>query len=245
MRVENRLRKELKEIKFQKKGISNNYQILEVHLNELIANTDFQNYEDILIFRSDLIKEIKASKKEGLLNEQDLSSIPSNIVNIFTSLGKSAWDTMFIGIYKGIAKDLGFKTDTFLFRVVVEGLQSMSWSEIIKVISGDCRLATTKLVESLTKGLVGLIGNKIMPGGAGYDIIRRTLMDQFFDNSQVNSILEDAMAPYVCEYLKKWISNAEDKGSKLKKQKQNKSDSESTQSKPTVVASAKKAIGLS
>lgn len=244
MVVENILSRELKQIKFKKNILTESKNIIEARLKQLVNETDFENVDDIFIFRAALIQEIKILSENGLLNEQDFGSVSSGIKDILSSIGKAAWDTMFIGIYKGIAKDLGFDTDTFLFRVVVEGLQSMTWNDILKVIGGDCRVATVKLVESLVKGLSSHIGNKVMPGGAGYDIIRRTLMDQFFKSETINSTLEDAMAPYVCDYLKKWIKNAEDKGSKLKKKKQSKSDSGSSQSQPDVLGSAKKAIGL-
>ena len=175
---------------------------------------------------------------DGLLNEENLDSISTNIANILYSIGKSAWDTMFIGIYKGIAKDLGFNPDSLLFRMVVEGFQSMTWGEITKVLAGDCRIATVKLVESIIKGYVSYIGKKTLPGGAGYDIIRRALLDQIFESESIKSGLEDAMAPYVCDYLKRWISNAEDKGATLKNKKQN------SENKPNVLGSAKKVIGL-
>ena len=52
MRIQNKLRKELKIIKENKLKF-------EKKLIKLHNDTDFNNYEDILIFRSDLIKELR------------------------------------------------------------------------------------------------------------------------------------------------------------------------------------------
>ena len=82
MRIQNKLRKELKIIKENKLKF-------EKKLIKLHNDTDFNNYEDILIFRSDLIKELRLLEHDGLLNEENLDSISTNIANILYSIGVS------------------------------------------------------------------------------------------------------------------------------------------------------------
>jgi hypothetical protein len=250
MNIESSLRKQLSEIKIKKDSLVSEQKYIERRFSNLLESYDLSNQKDFIIFRSELIKEIRNLKENGLLNEQtDMGNILGNLGYLGKRIGKSVWDRLFIGFYKDIAKNLGFDTNTFLFNTIVEGFQMLEWGDIIKILGGDCDLLTVKLTSAIMSGLSKKIADKMNMAGPGHDILRMALIQGISDdpNSPVGKIVQQNLSPLVCKQLENWLGKVESKGEQLKKAEQTKKGEPSTntkQSTPDVLGSVKKAIGL-
>ena len=250
MSLEHSLRKKLSEIKDKKNTLISEQKYIESRLQNLIESYDFSKKNHLIIFRSELIKEIRNLKENGLLNEDtDASGIMGNLGYLGKKLGKAVWDRMFIGFYKEIAKNMGFDTNSFLFNTIVEGFQLLEWGDIIKIIGGDCDLLTRKLTSALLSGLSKKIANKMNMAGPGYDVIRMALVQGLSDDpdSPVGKLVQEKLSPIVCKELEKWLGKVESKGEQLKKAEESKQGEKNTstkQSTPDVMALARQAIGL-
>jgi hypothetical protein len=250
MNLESSLRIQLSEIKEKKKSLISEQKYIESKLKKLLESYDLSKQKDLIIFSSELIKEIRNLKENGLINEQtDMSNILGNIGYMGKRLGKAVWDRIFIGFYKDIAKNLGFDTDSFLFNTIVEGFQMLEWSDIIKILGGDCDLLTVKLTAALLSGISRKISNKMNVSGPGNDIIRMAIVQSLSDdpNSPVGKIVQEKLSPLVCKQLESWLGKVQSKGEQLKKAEQSKKGEPSTntkQSTPDVMGGLKQAIGL-
>jgi|LakMenE18May11ns_1017448.scaffolds.fasta_scaffold9957705_14 hypothetical protein len=250
MSLEISLKQKLGDIKNKKNQVISEGKYTINRFSKIFEDVNLDNNDDLLILRANLIKEFKTLYKNHLLNENvDMSSIGSSIGYLAKKLSKSVWDRMFIGLYKEMAKSLGFNPESVMFTVVVEGFQMMEWGDIIKVLGGDCDLLTRKLTSAILSGLTKKISDKMQLAGAGYDIIRIALVQGLTDDpdSPVGKMVQQNLSPVVCKKMEEWLGKVEKKGEQIQKDKESSKKEPSTpttKSTPDVFAQAKKATGL-
>ena len=250
MSLEISLKHQLKEIKNRKNTLISESIYIQKRIKVLFENTDFNNQNDIIILRSELIKEMKTLRKNGLLTENqniDMSGVLGGLGYLGKNIGKSLWDSFFKRVYRNIAEELGFDSNSFMFNVIVDTIQFTEWNDILKIIGGDCDLLTRKLSTGIISGLRGKIQDKMGIGGTGNQIIGNTLTHMLVDdpNSDIAKFIQKNISPIVCKKLEEWTGKVVKKGEEVKKEVEGQKKSQpSDENKPSFLDSARQAIGL-
>lgn len=248
MNLESNIKYQLNEIKERKNTLISESKYVLHRLENLIENTDFNNKTDILIFRGELIKEMRILRENNLLNEQpDMSGLGIGLGFLAKKVGKSLWDMMFKKFYAQIAESLGFDSNSFMFKVIVNAIQFMEWSDMSKILGGDCDLLVRKLSTAIISSIREKIQARIGMGGTGNELIGMTLTQAFVDdeNSAVAKAIQQNISPIVCRKMEEWLGKAEQKGLQAKKEAEGTKKSEpSAESKPGFMETGKATMGL-
>lgn len=248
MNLEKLVKNQLSEVKDKKNSLISESKYVLHRVETLVENTDFNNKTDILIFRGEFIKEMRILRENNLLNEQpDMSGLSAGLSFLGRKIGKSLWDMMFKKFYAQIAESLGFDSNSFMFKVIVNAIQFMEWSDMGKILGGDCDLLVRKLSTAILASIEEKIRARMNMGGTGNDIIGNTLMQAFVDdeNSTVAKAIQQNISPIVCRKMEEWLGKAEQKGLQAKQEAEGAKKAEpSDESKPGFMDATMKTMGL-
>ena len=248
MNLEKLVKNQLSEVKDKKSSlISENKYVLH-KVEKLIENTDFNNKTDVIIFRGEFIKEMRILRENNLLSEQpDMGNLSAGLGFLAKKVGKSLWDMMFKKFYAQIAESLGFDSNSFMFKVIVNAIQFMEWSDMGKILGGDCDLLVRKISTAIISSIREKIGARIGMGGTGNELIGMTLTQAFVDdeNSTVAKAIQQNISPIVCRKMEEWLGKAEQKGQQAKMEAEGtKKSGQSTETKPGFMETGQKTMGL-